>query len=169
MRIFVESLSAYNSGRMVGDWIAPLDYDEEDFLKKVEEVTKGADEKFVTCYEHAPNCGEYPNLRHYWQLCHDIRQLRSSVDTNDLFNYVEDQHINADIDIFYNALDMFENDSIQRYESVEDFIEEQAVLDGIEELPQRWVNHVDLESYRAELEHYYTFINVNNGVLVVLR
>ena len=52
MRIFVESLSAYNSGRMVGDWIAPLDYDEEDFLKKVEEVTKGADEKFVTCYEH---------------------------------------------------------------------------------------------------------------------
>lgn len=169
MRLFVESLNALNSGRMVGDWIAPLDYNEEDFLKRVEEVTKGADEKIVTDYENAPNCGEYPNLRHYWQLCHEIRLARHSVNTNDLIAYVHDQHINADIDTFFRALEMFENDQVMRYESVQDFVEHMARLDGIDEVSNKWQWHIDMESYRKELEDSYFFVDVKNGVLVAER
>ena len=160
MRLFVESLSAYNSGRMVGDWIAPLDYSEEDFLKKVQEVTD---------YENAPNCGEYPNLRHYWQLCHDIRLNRCSVNTDDLLSYVKDQHIDADIDTYYRAFDLFKNDEVMRYESVQDFVEHMAELDGIDQVSNKWQWHIDMQSYRKELEDSYFFVDVKNGVLVVDR
>ena len=169
MRLFIESLNALNSGRMVGDWIAPLDYNEEDFLKRVEEVTRGADEKIVTDYENAPNCGEYPNLRHYWQLCHEMRLARHSVNNDDLMAYVHDQHINADVDTFFGALEMFENDQVMRYESVQDFVEHMAELDGIDQVSSKWQCHIDMESYRKELEDSYFFVVVKNGVLVVRR
>jgi antirestriction protein len=169
MKICVQSLDAYNQGKLIYEWLAPLDYSEEDFLKKVEEATKGADEVMVADYDNAPNCGEYPNLRHYWQLCHEIRLARHSVNTDDLIAYVREEYITPDIDTYYRALDMFENGEVMRYESVDDFVEQNAVMMGIEQLPKHWVNHIDMESYRADLEHEYSFTNVNDGVLVALR
>jgi antirestriction protein len=170
MRLFVESLSAYNSGRMVGDWIAPLDYSQDDFLKRVEEVTRGADEKFVTDYENAPNCGEYPNLKHYWQLCHDIREMRTSVDLKVLIKYVK-EHITAyaDIETFYRAIDELEDNSLGLYASVQDFVDEMAENDGFNQIPEHWQWHVDWGSYRKHLEDHHAFIDIDDQVLVVIR
>ena len=170
MRIFVESLNAYNSGRMVGDWIRPLDYSQDNFLKRVEEVTKGADEVFITDYEDAPNCGEYPNLSDYWQMLHDIRQMRFSLNANELMQYVK-QHITADADIatFYRAIDELEDNSLGLYNSIEDFVDESAEHDGFNQLPERWQWHVDFESYRKALKDSYAFIDVEDKVLVVRR
>lgn len=169
MKICVQSLDAYNQGKLIFEWLSPLDYSEEDFLKKVEEATKGADEVMVADYDNAPNCGEYPNLRHYWQLCHDIRLNRCSVNTDDLLAFVKDQHIDADIDTYYRALDLFENDQVMRYESVQDFVDHMAELDGIDQVSNKWQWHINMESYRRELEDSYFFIDVKNGVLVADR
>ena len=168
MRLFIESLNALNSGRMVGDWIAPLDYNEEDFLKRVEEVTRGADEKIVTDYENAPNCGEYPNLRHYWQLLEQIQ--REEIDLKLLLAYVDELYINEGITTFENAMQEVSDLYYGTFDSIRDFGEQHAEeVDLISTVPQQWQSYINIDDYSDDLTQHYTFVDMPDGYAVFHR
>jgi len=168
MKICVQSLDAYNQGQLIFEWLAPLDYSEEDFLKKVEEVTNGADEVMVADYDNAPNCGEYPNLRHYWQLLEQIQ--REEIDLKLLLAYVDELYINEGITTFENAIQEISDLYFGTFDSMRDFGEYHAeLIDLISTVPQQWQHYINIDDYADDLSRDYIFVDMPDGYAVFQR
>jgi len=70
IKIYVASLEAYNSGRMVGDWLTPSDYANfESFYTAIQIATEYADEVAVHDYEGVNLNDEYPNFEKLYEFC----------------------------------------------------------------------------------------------------
>ena len=88
IKIYVASLEAYNSGRMVGDWITPTDYlSFEKFNDAIQIATKNADEVAVHDYEGIDLDDEYPDFEELYYFCQAVED--SWVDNEAIIAYAE--------------------------------------------------------------------------------
>lgn len=154
--VYFANLEAYNSGRMIGGWLYPLDYDSLDsFYTAIKEVTRNADEIAVHDYDDFPDMGEYPDHRELYEFIHAVTD--SYIDNEILFAYMENQH-----DYCIDLIDEAENTYICKYDHFDDFANEladQEIENIVNKDAQQFVfNNFDYESYARDLKHsYYSF------------
>tara|TARA_R100001244_G_scaffold119887_1_gene89460 strand:+ start:48 stop:608 length:561 start_codon:yes stop_codon:yes gene_type:complete len=154
-KIYVANLAAYNSGRMVGDWVTPTDYETfDDFNKAIQKATRYADEIAVHDYDYLPSSmGEYPNLEGLYDFCDQIEDSPMCLDALIAYaDYMGDDLTNFSFD---DAEELYggEWDSFKEY--AENYCEMVGDAAEIEKLPQNLQYHFDMDSYARDLEHGY--------------
>ena len=160
MGAWFASLSAYNSGRLVGKWIYPLDYDSfDEFAKAIKHGTLDADEVAIHDYDNCPDMGEYPDHEELYNLIHAMED--SYIDNEALIKYMSNQH-----DYSADLVQEAEESYITTADTFKDFAYEQAEQD-IEntvnaEAVQFVFNNFDYDGYARDLEHSYTIIELDN-------
>ena len=160
MGAWFASLSAYNSGRLVGGWVYPLEHDSfESFYQAIKRVTRGHDEVAIHDYDNCPDMGEFPNHVDLYNLIHAIED--SYIDNEILIKYMDNQ-CNSAADLLEEA----ERFYITTADTFKDFAYEQAEQD-IEntvnaEAVQFVFNNFDYDGYARDLEHDYTVIELDN-------
>tara|TARA_R100000664_G_scaffold18656_1_gene27717 strand:+ start:29 stop:625 length:597 start_codon:yes stop_codon:yes gene_type:complete len=166
--VYFANLSAYNSGRLVGEWVYPLLYDNlADFLVAIEEATKDgteyADEIAVHDYDNFPNMGEYPDHESIYNLAHAIDE--SHLDDEVLIKYYKDYFSN-DYEELVDHIKDIEDAYINQYDNFREFADERAeeeILNIINKDAQQFVfNNFDYEGYARDLEHSYNVIKLDN-------
>ena len=162
MRIFVENLEAYNQGRIVGGWISPLDYSEDDFINEVKKLTKNADEVFIADFDNIKT-DEYVNLRHYYHLLVDIQEMlkNNAIEMSVLTAYAyENVSSSPSISDWGNILDEVKNNFIGTYDTQKEFAESivEETITNYENFPQWLESHIDYESVLNDLRHDYIFV-----------
>tara|TARA_R110002051_G_C8467989_1_gene459552 strand:- start:42 stop:599 length:558 start_codon:yes stop_codon:yes gene_type:complete len=154
-RIYVANLAAYNSGRMVGDWITPTNYETfDDFNKAIQKATRYADEVAVHDYDYLPSSlGEYPNLEGLYDFCDHIEDSPMCLDA--LIAYAD--YMGADLTnfSFYDAEDMYQGKYNYFKDYAEYYFDESGDAAEIEKLPQNLQYHFDMDSYSKDLQYHY--------------
>ena len=90
--IWAGSLSAYNNGTLLGDWLAPEDFQSySDFNKAIKKATNNADEVAIMDYNNCPDFGEYPCIKSLYDFI--VASKKSNVPFEALIKYAENQHI----------------------------------------------------------------------------
>ena len=160
MGAWFASLSAYNSGRLVGKWIYPLDYDSfDEFAKAIKHGTLDADEVAIHDYDNCPDMGEYPDHEELYDLIHAMEN--SHLDNEILIKYMSNQHdYSADLvqdaeDSYITTADSFKDFA---YEYAEEDIQSIVNKDAV----QFVFNNFDYDGYARDLEHSYTIIELDN-------
>lgn len=166
--VYFANLSAYNDGRMVGDWVSPLEYESfKDFDKAIKEATKDdseyADEIAVHDYDNFPNMGEYPNHESIYKLAYSLEE--SSLESEVLIKYFDDFH-SSDYEDLIDEIPNIEEVFIIECDKFEDFANEQADVDILDKIPskaQQFVfNNFDYDGYARDLQHSYNVITLDN-------
>ena len=160
MGAWFASLSAYNSGRLVGKWIYPLDYDSFDkFAKAIKHGTLDADEVAIHDYDNCPDMGEYPDHEELYNLIHAMED--SYIDNEALIKYMSNQH-----DYSADLVQEAEESYITTADTFKDFAYEQAEEDIRNtvnaEAVQFVFNNFDYDGYASDLEHSFTVIKLDN-------
>lgn len=153
MRIYVANLAAYNAGMLVGDWIDPSDYyDEEELMEVITEIA--GEEYAIHDYDSFPNLGEYPSAE-------DIVSVAQLIAEGNPWEAVA-AYIDYVGDVEY-ALEHFEDAYAGQWASEEDYATElihdiyNDVIDGLPHLIQY---HIDYEGIARDLFMTdYTFID----------
>ena len=167
MGAWFASLSAYNSGSLLGGWVYPLDYDSFDgFSEAIRRVTRGADEVAIHDYDNCPDMGEYPSHEELYNLIHAIED--SYLDNEVLIKYMDNQH-DYSVDLVSDAEEAYQTTA----ESFKDFAYEYAEQD-IEnivnaEAVQFVFNNFDYDGYARDLEHSFTVIELDNYDVAIFR
>ena len=171
MGIWFANLSAYNSGRLVGKWIYPLNYDSfDEFAKAIKDGTRDtvdyADEIAVHDYDNCPDMGEYPDHQELYNLVHAIED--SYIDNEILIKYMSNQH-DYSVDLVQEA----EESYITTADSFKDFAYEYAEEDiqniVNKDAVQFVFNHFDYDGYARDLEHSFTVLELDNYNVAIFR
>ena len=166
--IYFANLSAYNSGRLVGNWVYPLLYNNlADFLVAIEEATKDgteyADEIAVHDYDNFPNMGEYPDHESIYNLAHAIDE--SHLDDEVLIKYFKDYY-SSNIEELVDCISDIEDTYIGVYDNFREFADARAdetIKCIVNKDAQQFVfNNFDYDGYARDLEHDFRFIQLDN-------
>ncbi len=167
MGMWFASLSAYNSGSLVGGWLYPLDFDSfDEFAEAIKRVTRNADEVAVHDYDDCPDMGEYPDHEELYNLVHAIED--SYIDTEILIKYMNDQYnYSADLvseaeNAYITTADSFED---YAYQFAEDDINNMVNADAVEFV----LNNFDYDGYARDLQHSYTIIELDNYNVAIFQ
>ena len=132
--IWAGSLSAYNNGTLLGEWLAPEDYQTySDFDKAIKKVTKNAEEVAIMDYDNCPDFGEYPCIESLYDFI--VASKKSNVPFEALIKYAENQHISEPED-YINIITQAEDsycgiwDNFQEYS--DDFVDSTGMLSGVD-------------------------------------
>lgn len=173
--VYFANLSAYNDGRMVGDWVYPLEYKSfKSFVKAVKEATKDgseyADEIAVHDYDSFPNMGEYPSHASIYKLAYSLEE--STLKAEVLIKYFNDFY-SSDYEDLIEEISSIEEAFLVEYDTFKDFADEQADEDIANLIPseaQQFVfNNFDYESYARDLQHSYNVITLDNYKVAIFQ
>ncbi|MDC3382387.1 antirestriction protein ArdA [Candidatus Pelagibacter sp.] len=160
MGAWFASLSAYNSGSLVGGWVYPLEHDSfESFYQAIKRVTRGHDEVAIHDYDNCPDMGEFPNHVDLYELIHAMED--SYLDNEALIKYMSNQHdYSADLvqdaeEAYITTADSFKD---YAYEYAEEDIRNTVNAEAV----QFVFNNFDYDGYASDLEHDYTVIELDN-------
>ena len=161
IKIYVASLEAYNSGRMVGDWLTPSDYlSFEKFNNAIQIATEYADEVAVHDYEGINLNNEYPDFEELYYFCHALQD--SWLDEEVITAYAEYTGDELDNELIANA----ENSYVGTYSSFQEYADEWAD-EQLRDTDDVLKNYFDYESHARDLEYDYMVCYVSDyGVAV---
>lgn len=161
IKIYVASLEAYNSGRMVGDWVTPTDYLSFDkFRWAIMDATKNADEVAVHDYDGINMSNEYPDFEELYHFCHALQD--SWLDDEVILAYAEDTGKELDNELIADA----ENSYVGTYSSFQEYADQWAD-EQLQDKDDFLKNYFDYESYARDLEYDYMVCYVSDyGVAV---
>ena len=156
IRVYLTNLGAYNSGKLIGQWLN-LPMSEEDLEKAVKEVLGNNEEYFITDYEAPFTIGEYDNLTELNEFAEEFEDLRD--EEKDAIAYLLEY---GGYDDKQTALDN-RDEVIIYYDTNLADVAEQLVDDGIfGEIPESIQNYIDYEKIANDLLHDgYTEIDGN--------
>jgi antirestriction protein len=166
--IYFANLAAYVSGRLVGDWVYPLQYDSfKEFAEAIREATKDgteyADEIAVHDYDNFPDMGEYPDHESIYNLAHAIDE--SYLDDEILIKYFNDFY-GYDLEELAENIQDIESAFIGEFGGFRDFADETAdetIKCIVNKDAQQFVfNNFDYEGYARDLEYSYNVITLDN-------
>ena len=161
IKIYVASLEAYNSGRMVGDWITPSDYEDfESFNNAIQIATKNADEVAVHDYDGINMSNEYPDFEKLYEFCKALED--SHLDEEVITAYANNIHSELTPELIEEA----EENYINTYDTFQEFANQEAEQE-IENIVNREAvqfvfNNFDYEGYARDLRHSYTVLDLPN-------
>ena len=161
IKIYVASLEAYNSGRMVGDWVTPSNYsDFESFNYAIKLVTKNADEVAVHDYDGINLSNEYPNFEELYEFCKSLED--SHLDEEVITAYADNIHSELTLELIEEA----EKNYVGTCDSWQEFADEDADC-RIEEIVNKEArqfvyDNFDYEGYARDLRHDYTVLDLPN-------
>ena len=160
MQVYYANLGAYNSGRMVGDWLEPSEFESlEDFEKAIKKVTKNADEVAVHDYDNFPNMGEYPSAEEIYNFAHQVKEV---IDSN---HFLTMDIIRDYIDATGRSIEEidFDDEFIGLYDTLKDFAECHAYdVDNFESIPEHMQRYFDWDYYSKVLEREYIIITTSD-------
>ena len=161
IKIYVASLEAYNSGRMVGDWVTPSDYlSFEKFNNAIQVATEYADEVAVHDYDGINLNNEYPDFEELYYFCEAVED--SWVDDEAIMAYAEHTGEELDIELIANA----EGSYVGTYSSFQEYADQWAD-EQLQDKDDFLKNYFDYESYARDLEYDYMVCYVSDyGVAV---
>ena len=176
--IWAGSLSAYNSGALLGDWLAPEDYQTyDDFDKAIKKVTKNADEVAIMDYDNCPDFGEYPCIKSLYDFI--VASKESHIPFEALIKYAENQHMRSpenykvnnwsiylDIDIIKEAEDSYCGiwDSFQEY--ADDFVDSTGMLSGVDKSVSMYF---DCNAFARDLELDYSVFKLSDYTVAIFN
>ena len=156
IKIYVASLEAYNSGRMVGDWVTPSDYlSFEKFNNAIQVATEYADEVAVHDYDGINLNNEYPDFEELYYFCHALKD--SWVDEEVILAYAEDTGNELDNELIANA----ENSYVGTYSSFQEYADQWAD-EQLQDTDDFLKNYFDYESHARDLEYDYMVCDVSD-------
>ena len=156
IKIYVASLEAYNSGRMVGDWVTPSDYlSFEKFNNAIQVATEYADEVAVHDYDGINLNNEYPDFEELYYFCHALKD--SWLDEEIILAYAEDTGDELDNELIANA----ENSYVGTYSSFQEYADEWAD-EQLRDTDDVLKNYFDYESHARDLEYDFMVCDVSN-------
>ena len=156
IKIYVASLEAYNSGRMVGDWVTPSDYlSFEKFNNAIQVATEYADEVAVHDYDGINLNNEYPDFEELYYFCQALKD--SWVDEEVILAYAEDTGDELDNELIANA----ENSYVGTYSSFQEYADEWAD-EQLRDTDDVLKNYFDYESHARDLEYDYMICDVSD-------
>ena len=177
--VYFANLSAYNDGRMVGEWVYPLEYKSfKNFVKAIKEATKDgveyADEIAVHDYDSFPNMGEYPSHASIYKLAYSLEE--STLKAEILIKYFNDFNFviySSNYEDLIDEISSIEEAFIVECDKFEDFAHEKAdneILNRIPSEAQQFVfNNFDYDGYSRDLEHYYEVITLDNYSVAIFQ
>ena len=159
IKIYVASLEAYNSGRMVGDWVTPSDYlTFEKFNNDIQIATEYADEVAVHDYDGINLNNEYPYQEEFENLYYFCQALKDSwLDEEIILAYAEDTGDELDNELIANA----ENSYVGTYSSFQEYADEWAD-EQLRDTDDVLKNYFDYESHARDLEYDFMVCDVSN-------
>ena len=156
IKIYVASLEAYNSGRMVGDWLTPSDYlSFEKFNNAIQIATEYADEVAVHDYEGINLNNEYPDFEELYYFCEAVED--SWVDEEVILAYAECTGEELNNELIANA----ENSYVGTYSSFQEYADEWAD-EQLRDTDDVLKNYFDYESHARDLEYDFMVCDVSN-------
>ena len=156
IKIYVASLEAYNSGRMVGDWVTPSDYlSFEKFNNAIQVATEYADEVAVHDYDGINLNNEYPDFEEFYYFCHALKD--SWLDEEIILAYAEDTGDELDNELIANA----ENSYVGTYSSFQEYADQWAD-EQLQDTDDFLKNYFDYESHARDLEYDYMVCDVSD-------
>ena len=161
IKIYVASLEAYNSGRMVGDWITPNDFsDFEKFNNAIQVATEYADEVAVHDYDGINLNNEYPDFEELYEFCKALED--SHLDEEVITAYADNIHSELTLELIEEA----EKNYVGTCDSWQEFADEDADC-RIEEIVNKEArqfvyDNFDYEGYARDLRHDYTVLDLPN-------
>mgnify|MGYP005747815899 CR=1 FL=1 len=156
IKIYVASLEAYNSGRMVGDWLTPSDYANfESFYTAIQIATEYADEVAVHDYEGISLDTEYPDLEKLYEFAKGLED--SHLDNEIIFAFAEHTGEEPDFDLIAKAEDYYIGTFGDFREYADDFADEMLG----QQKDSFLTNYFDYESYARDLEYDYIVCDVS--------
>ena len=156
IKIYVASLEAYNSGRMVGDWVTPSDYlSFEKFNNAIQIATEYADEVAVHDYEGINLNNEYPDFEELYYFCEAVED--SWVDEEVILAYAECTGEELNNELIANA----ENSYVGTYSSFQEYADEWAD-EQLRDTDDVLKNYFDYESHARDLEYDFMVCDVSN-------
>ena len=156
IKIYVASLEAYNSGRMVGDWITPSDYlSFEKFNNAIQVATEYADEVAVHDYEGINLNNEYPDFEELYYFCQAVED--SWLDEEVILAYAEYTGDELDNELIANA----ENNYVGTFGSFQEYADEWAD-EQLRDTDDVLKNYFDYESHARDLEYDFMVCDVSN-------
>ena len=157
IKIYVASLEAYNSGRMVGDWITPTDYlSFEKFNDAIQVATEYADEVAVHDYDGINLNNEYPDFEELYYFCHAVKD--SWVDEEAILSYAEDTGEELNTELIANA----ENRYVGTYSSFQEYADDYANEILLSNADDFIKVYFDYESHARDLEYNYMICDVSD-------
>jgi antirestriction protein len=172
MQVYYANLEAYNSGRMIGDWLKPSKFESlEDFEKAIKKVTKNADEVAVHDYDNFPNMGEYPSAEEIYNFAHQVKEVVDSyhfLTMDIIMEYIDAMQQYHGIPNF-DEID-FNDEFIGLYDTLKDFAEWHAYdVDSFESIPEHMRRFFDWDYYAESLEREYIIITTSNYCKAVFK
>ena len=156
IKIYVASLEAYNSGRMVGDWVTPSDYlSFEKFNNAIQIATEYADEVAVHDYDGINLNNEYPDFEELYYFCEAVED--SWVDEEVILAYAECTGEELNNELIANA----ENSYVGTYSSFQEYADEWAD-EQLRDTDDVLKNYFDYESHARDLEYDFMVCDVSN-------
>ena len=156
IKIYVASLEAYNSGRMVGDWVTPSDYlSFEKFNNAIQIATEYADEVAVHDYEGINLNNEYPDFEELYYFCEAVED--SWVDDEAIMAYAEHTGNELDNELIADA----ENSYVGTFSSFQEYAEDYAD-ELIHSTDDFLKSYFDYESFARDLEYDYMVCDVSD-------
>ena len=156
IKIYVASLEAYNSGRMVGDWVTPSDYlSFEKFNNAIQVATEYADEVAVHDYDGINLNNEYPDFEELYYFCEAVED--SCVDEEVILAYAECTGEELNNELIANA----ENSYVGTYSSFQEYADEWAD-EQLRDTDDVLKNYFDYESHARDLEYDFMVCDVSN-------
>tara|TARA_R100000654_G_scaffold58946_1_gene85657 strand:- start:456 stop:995 length:540 start_codon:yes stop_codon:yes gene_type:complete len=169
--VYFANLAEYNNGKMVGDWLYPLEYKTfEDFVTAIKKVTRNADEIAVHDYDNFVDMGEYPSHESIYNLAHALDN--SHLDNEIIIKYFNDFYSN-DYEELIDEIKNIEDNFINEYDSFKEYADEFADEEIYCQIPkeaQQFVfNHFDYDSYARDLECDYYVIDLDNNKVAIFH
>ena len=156
IKIYVASLEAYNSGRMVGDWVTPSDYlSFEKINNAIQVATEYADEVAVHDYDGINLNNEYPDFEELYYFCEAVED--SWVDEEVILAYAECTGEELNNELIANA----ENSYVGTYSSFQEYADEWAD-EQLRDTDDVLKNYFDYESHARDLEYDFMVCDVSN-------
>ena len=156
IKIYVASLEACNSGRMVGDWVTPSDYlTFEKFNNAIQIATEYADEVAVHDYEGINLNNEYPDFEELYYFCEAVED--SWVDEEVILAYAECTGEELNNELIANA----ENSYVGTYSSFQEYADEWAD-EQLRDTDDVLKNYFDYESHARDLEYDFMVCDVSD-------
>jgi len=166
--IWAGSLSAYNNGTLLGEWLAPEDYQTySDFDKAIKKVTKNADEVAIMDYNNCPDFGEYPCIKSLYDFI--VASKESNVPFEALIKYAENQHISEPED-YINIITQAEDsycgiwDNFQEY--ADDFVDSTGMLSGVDISVSAYFDYND---FARDLELDYSVFKLSDYKVAIFH
>ena len=158
IKIYVASLEAYNSGRMVGDWVTPSDYlSFEKFNNAIQVATEYADEVAVHDYDGINLSNEYPNFEDLYEFCKALADADEHM-REPIIAYAENAYEDLNPDIVTKA----ENYYVGTYSSFQEYADDYADEILLSNADDFIKGYFDYESHARDLEYDYMICDVSD-------